>query len=178
MSKRLTNYTNKILNEVNITYSDVISPEKARKRNISYVYDRRINYESRLNSVKRLKYFVGDILRIEDIIMRRPIEGDEYDKNGELYIPFCVYECVIVKSIRENKYYALNIDFLTIKDIEYIINSPRNSIYIYDITNHLHTLKRNEDIEDDVDYMECYKLLNNSYQDAKSIYDENNNYYI
>ena len=191
MSKRLTNYKNKIINEVNELYPDIINDkEKGGDYCMGGLNQRVINKKSKLKNLKELKFFVGDILKIEDIIIRRPVEDDIYidDVIGKI-VPYYIYECVIVKSIRENKYYTLNIDCLKQEEIKYIVNEiegylisknkNKNTIkpdfYIYDITNHLYLLKLYKDMENDVDFNECYRLLRNEYQNSKSLYDDYSN---
>lgn len=191
MSKRLTNYKNKVINEVNELYPDIINDkEKGGDYCMGGLNQRVINKKSKLKNLKELKFFVGDILKIEDIIIRRPVEDDIYidDVIGKI-VPYYIYECVIVKSIKENKYYTLNIDCLKQEEIKYIVNEiegylisknkNKNTIkpdfYIYDITNHLYLLKLYKDMENDVDFNECYRLLRNGYQNSKSLYDDYSN---
>ena len=200
MSKRLTNYKNKVINEVNELYPDVIHRGNYKEKGVES-WDRCeyiINKNSKLNNLKSFKNFVGDILKIEDIIIRRPIEEDIYiDDRKEKCVPYCVYECVIVKSIKDNKYYTLNIDCFKeeeITNISYQIkrylsnqicldqykdkNITKPEYYIYDITNHLHTVKHYGNMDNDIDFYECERLLRNKDQDARSIDELNETYYF
>lgn len=200
MSKRLTNYKNKIINEVNELYPDVIHRNNYKEKGVESWGGRDYitNKNSKLNNLKSLKYFVGDILKIEDIIIRRPVEEDIInDERNEKWVPYCVYECVIVKSMKENKYYTLNIDCLKKEEIEKIIreihgylnnqiclnqykdnNNTKPEYYIYDITNHLHTVKNYVNMEKDIDFYECDRLLRNKDQNALSIDEYFESYYF
>ena len=188
MSKKLINYKIKVIDEVNELYPDVVNDDNYKEKGGDYMgglNQRVINKKSKLKNLKELKFFVGDILKIEDIIIRRPVEDDIYidDVIGKI-VPYYIYECVIVKSIRENKYYTLNIDCLKQGEIIYIVNeihsylinkkkknTTKPDFYIYDITNHLYLLKLYKDMDNDVDFNECYKLLRNEYQKSTSLYD-------
>lgn len=181
MSKRLTNYKNKVINEVNELYPNVVCRYTHEDKKIDLWGERITNKKSKLKNLKKLKDFVGDILKIEDIIIRRPVEDDIYIKRNIKKAPYCVYECFIVKSIKENKYYTLDINSLNSKDFEYITLTKEPVFYIYDITNKTYEIKNdeNKDIEKDVDYDECYRLLINKEQKAVSFndYDKGIYYY-
>ena len=180
MSKRFTNYKNKVINEINELYPDVVGRYNHKNKGVEiWGGIKNINKNSKLKNLKKLNDFVGDIIKIEDIIIRRPVEDDIFtDEYKRVSVPYCVYECAIVKSIKENKYYTLDIEFITEKEINKIESIKKPIFYIFDITNNSYKFKDDEDIDYDVDYNECYELLKYNYQNALSIKDIDNSYYF
>jgi len=131
MNKKL--FINKVKQEINDKYNKVCNKKGIENKYI-------INYESRLKDIKEIKDFKRDVLRIEEIMIRDPIEDDL--KVNCLEVPEIVYECLIVKSTNNNKYYKLSFtDFKEeyLKDIienkDFIINNKRKHYYILDIKN-------------------------------------------
>ena len=179
MSKRLTNYKNIVINEINELYPDVIGRYNYKDKEVDGCGVNKINRNSKLKNLRKLSEFVGDILKIEDIIIRRPVKDDIYiDEYKRVSVPYCVYECAIVKSIKENKYYTLDIEFIKDKEINIIEDIKKPIFYIFDITNNSYKFKDDEDIDYDVDYNECYELLKYNYQNALSIKDIDNSHYF
>lgn len=138
MSKKV--FINKVIEEVNEKYKQTIIKNKI-------VEGYKMNLKSRLINIKDIKDFKGDVLRIEEIIIRNP---RYYDVDDNKMLPKDIYECLIVKSTNDNKYYKLSFkDFKEeylkeiIENKDKIINNKRKHYYIYDIKN-------NE--SDDIDY--------------------------
>ena len=177
MSKRLTNYKNKVINEVNELYPDVVSRYNHKDKGVEIWGEYKINKNSKLKNLKTLKDFIGDILKIEDIIIRRPVEDDIYIKRNIKRVPGCVYECVIVKSIKENKYYTLDINSLNENEIERLSYIKGPIFYIFDISKKSYEIKEDEDIDDDVDLNECNRLLINNEQRALSFKEDKTHYF-
>lgn len=177
MSKRLTNYKNKVIKEVNELYPDVVSRYNFRDKGVGSFEEYKINKNSKLKNLKKVKDFVGDILKIEDIIIRRPVEEDIYIKRNIKRVPGCVYECVIVKSIKENKYYILDINSLNENEINRMSFTKEPIFYIFDISDKSYEIKEDEYIDDDVDLNECNRLLINNEQRALSFKEDKAHYY-
>lgn len=177
MSRRLTNYKNKIINEVNELYPDVICRYNHRDKGVESFAEYKINKNSKLKNLKKINDFVGDILKIEDIIIRRPVEEDIYIKRNIKRVPGCVYECVIVKSIKENKYYILDINSLNENEINRMSFTKEPNFYIIDISDKSYEIKEDEYIDDDVDLNECNRLLINNEQRALSFKEDKAHYY-
>ena len=154
-----TKFINKVKEEINEKYNKVCNKKELEKNyKIKYI-DNYMNKESKLNDLKEMKDFKNDVLKIENIMIREPIEDDIYreiDDNFNvicLEVPEVVYECLIVKSKNDNKYYKLSLtDFKEeylkemIKNKDLIMNNKRKHYYIIDI-------KDNEyDYNDNINY--------------------------
>lgn len=145
-----TKFINKVKEEINEKYNKVCNKKELEKKyKIKYI-DNYMNKESKLNDLKEMKDFKNDVLKIENIMIRNPIEDDIYKEIDDnfnvicLEVPEVVYECLIIKSTNDNKYYKLSLtDFKEeylkemIKNKDLIMNNKRKHYYIIDIKDNI-----------------------------------------